>query len=302
MGKILIITEKPSVAREYAQILGVSGRGDGFIENGNYCITWCVGHLVEMSYPDVYDIRYKKWNMNDLPFLPKVYKYAVISSSKKQYEIVNRCLHRDDIDTVLWAGDSGREGQVIEELIRMQGGVRDGMEERRIWIDSCTDEEINRGIREAKPYEAYRNLANAGIMRGIEDYAMGINFSRALSVKYGKMLNDAAGTKKYVAIAVGRVMSCVLGMVVRREREIREFKETPFYRIIGTFGRDNASFDGEWKAVKGSDYFESPLLYNEKGFLKKEDAQKLIDGQKEYSSGMVFSVSKSEENKKAPLL
>ncbi len=302
MSKTLIITEKPSVAREYAQILNVKGKGSGLIENDEYCITWCVGHLVEMAYPDAYDIRYKKWNMTDLPFLPQNYKYSVIPASKKQYDIVSGCLQRKDIDKVLWAGDSGREGQVIEELIRMQGGVRKGIEERRIWIDSCTEEEINRGIREARPYSDYMNLANAGIMRGIEDYAMGINFSRALSVKYGQMVNNAAGTKKYSAIAVGRVMTCVLGMVVRREREIRNFTVTPFYRIIGRFDFNNTTFTGEWKAVKGSEYFESPLLYNEKGFKSKEDAGNMIDSMKDFSSGMIFKADRSEEKKNAPLL
>ncbi|MCR5487657.1 MAG: type IA DNA topoisomerase [Lachnospiraceae bacterium] len=302
MGKILIITEKSSVAREYAAILKVKGKGDGVIEDDHYCITWSVGHLVEMSYPEVYDIRYKKWKMADLPFLPETYLYAVIPKTKKQYEVVKRCLHRDDIDTVLWAGDSGREGQVIEELIRMQGGVRKGMEEKRVWIDSTTEEEISRGIREAKPYEAYRNLSNAGIMRGIEDYSMGINFSRALSVKYGTMLNEIADTKKYSAIAVGRVMSCVLGMVVRREREIRNFKETPFYRVKAGFEKDGASFEGDWKAVKGSEYFESPKLYNEKGFKDKKDAEELIQKLSEFTSGMVFKIDRAEEKKKAPLL
>nr|MCR5748191.1 DNA topoisomerase III [Lachnospiraceae bacterium] len=213
MGKTLIITEKPSVAREYSAILDVKGKGEGLIENDKYVITWCVGHLVEMSYPDAYDEKYKKWNLQDLPFLPEEYKYAVIKNTNSQYKVVNRCLHREDISEVLWAGDSGREGQVIEELIRRYGGVRNGMIERRIWIDSTTEDEIRRGINEAKPYEEYSNLGNAGIMRGIEDYAMGINFSRALSVKYGRMMNDSAGTTKYAAIAVGRVMSCVLGMV-----------------------------------------------------------------------------------------
>lgn len=302
MSKILIITEKPSVAREYASILKVNGRGDGLIENDAYVITWCVGHLVEMSYPDVYDEKYKKWNLGDLPFLPVEYKYAVIASSKKQYNIVNSCLHRDDISEVLWAGDSGREGQVIEELIRMKGGVRNGITERRVWIDSTTEDEIRRGINEAKPYEAYRNLANAGIMRGIEDYSMGINFSRALSVKYGRMLNDAAGTKKYAAIAVGRVMSCVLGMVVRREREIRDFTETPFYKVQASFKKGEAGFNGEWKAVKGSGYFESPLLYSEKGFKEKKDAEELTGSLSEFHSGLIFKVDKKEENKKPPLL
>lgn len=302
MGKILIITEKPSVAREYAQILKVSGRRDGSIENQDYVITWCVGHLVSMSYPEKYDAKYKKWTMADLPFLPGEYKYEVIDSVKKQYKIVNEALHREDISTVLWAGDSGREGQVIEELIRMYGGVREGMEEKRVWIDSCTEEEVSRGMREAKPYSAYDNLSKAGIMRGIEDYAMGINFSRALSVKYGRLLNDTAGTKKYSAIAVGRVMTCVLGMVVRREREIRDFVETFFYRVIATFSVGDNSYTGEWKAVKGSDYFESPKLYSEKGFKKEDDAKAMIEALRLAGEGKIASVSKSQERKKPPLL
>ncbi|MCR5774888.1 MAG: DNA topoisomerase III [Lachnospiraceae bacterium] len=302
MGKTLIITEKPSVAREYASILHVSGKGDGVIENESYVITWCYGHLVEMSYPDAYDEKFKKWNMNDLPFLPEEYKYAVIPSAKKQYKVVNGCLHREDVSEVLWAGDSGREGQVIEELIRMQGGVRTGLKERRVWIDSTTEDEIKRGMEEAKPYEDYRNLANAGIMRAIEDYSMGINFSRVLSVKYGRMMNEAAGTKKYAAIAVGRVMSCVLGMVVRREREIRAFAETPFYKLQAVFRKGEASFTGEWKAVKGSAYFESPLLYSEKGFKEEKDARALIDSMSEFKSGLIFKTDRKDENRKPPLL
>ena len=302
MAKTLIITEKPSVAREYASILDVKGRGDGLIENESYVITWCVGHLVEMLYPDAYDEKYKKWNLGDLPFLPTEYKYDVIKNSAKQYKVVNKCLHREDVEEVLWAGDSGREGQVIEELIRMKGGVRKGITERRVWIDSTTEDEIRRGMNEAKPYEDYRNLANAGIMRGIEDYSMGINFSRALSVKYGRMMNDAAGTKKYAAIAVGRVMSCVLGMVVRREREIRDFSETPFYRIQADLKKDGTPFTGEWKAVKGSEYYESPLLYSEKGFKEEKDAKALITALEEYHSALIFKVDRKEESKKPPLL
>jgi DNA topoisomerase-3 len=301
MGKTLIITEKPSVAREYAAILNVRGNADGRIENDSYVITWCVGHLVAMCYPEKYDMKYKKWKMEDLPFLPDTYRYEVISSSQKQYEIVHQQLHRKDIDTVLYAGDSGREGEVIIQLIRDFGGVREGMEERRVWIDSCTEEEIRRGIREAKDISAYDNLADAGIMRAIEDYAMGINFSRALSVKYGYMLNQEAGTKKYTPIAVGRVMTCVLGMVVRREREIRNFKETEFFRVIGTFAKDNASFDGEWKAMEGSRYFGLPCLYKENGFLKKEDAEALIN-ELQGKEAEVLSVEKSKEKKKPPLL
>ncbi len=302
MGKTLIITEKPSVAREYASILHVNGKGNGVIENEEYVITWCVGHLVEMCYPESYDIKYKKWNLEDLPFLPKTYQYAVIDNVKKQYEIVHSLLHDDRITKILYAGDSGREGQVIIELIRRFGGVKEEVEERRVWIDSCTEEEIKRGIREAKPMSEYDNLANAGIMRAIEDYAMGINFSRALSVKYGKMLNKAANTNKYVAIAIGRVMTCVLGMVVRREREIRNFKETPFYRVVSTFGEDETEFQGEWKAVEGSDYFESPLLYKENGFRKKENALQLIESLKPYSQGTIASIQKTTEKKKPPLL
>ena len=197
MAKSLIITEKPSVAQEFARILGVSGRNDGYIENDGYVITWCVGHLVEMVYPEEYDERYKKWRLEDLPFLPRDYKYNVIPSVSRQYDVVHKMLHREDIDTVYWAGDAGKEGQTIEENIRKFGGVREGMKELRVWIDSQTEEEILRGIREAKDMSEYDNLAKSGVMRTIEDYAMGINFSRAMSVKYGKLLNDAAGTSSY---------------------------------------------------------------------------------------------------------
>ncbi|MGN0484226.1 MAG: DNA topoisomerase [Lachnospiraceae bacterium] len=302
MGKTLIITEKPSVAREYAAILKVNGKAQGRIENQEYVITWCVGHLIEMSYPEKYDSKYKTWRLSDLPFLPETYQYDVIDSVREQYNIVHDQMHREDISTILYAGDSGREGEVIIQLIRDYGGVREGMEERRVWIDSCTEEEILRGIREAKGIEEYDNLANAGIMRGIEDYAMGINFSRALSVKYGRMLNRAADTKNYAAIAIGRVMTCVLGMVVRREREIREFQETPFYRIISTFSAQEASYTGEWKAVEGSAYFASPLLYKENGFRKKEDAEKLIASLQTQSQAVIESVQRSTEKKKPPLL
>ena len=237
MGKRLIITEKPSVAQEFAKVLNVSGRKDGYIENSDYVITWCVGHLVSLVYPESYDIKYKEWRLEDLPFLPEQYKYDVIGSVRKQYEIVHHALHREDIDTVYWAGDAGKEGQTIEENIRNFGGVREGMEEKRVWIDSQTEEEILRGINEAKSMSDYANLGKSGIMRTIEDYAVGINFSRVMSVKYGRMLNNAAGTKSYTAIAVGRVMTCVLGMVVIREREIRNFVETPFYRVLGSFSK-----------------------------------------------------------------
>lgn len=299
MAKSLIITEKPSVAQEFARILGVSGRNDGYIENSDYVITWCVGHLVEMVYPEVYDEKYKKWKLEDLPFLPKEYKYDVIPAVSKQYDVVHKMLHREDIDTVYWAGDAGKEGQTIEENIRMYGGVREGMKELRVWIDSQTEEEIKRGIREAKPMSDYANLGKSGIMRTIEDYAMGINFSRAMSVKYGNLLNDAAGTRSYTAIAVGRVMTCVLGMVVIREREIRNFVETPFYRVIGSF--TDADIEAEWKAVEGSKYFESPLLYKENGFKKQESAENLI-AELSGKTAVVESIERGTSRKKAPLL
>ena len=299
MSKSLIITEKPSVAREFAGVLGVSGRQDGYIENDDYVITWCIGHLVEMVYPESYDIKYKKWRLEDLPFLPESYKYDVIPAVSRQYDIVHKMLFREDIDKVYWAGDAGKEGQTIEENIRNFGGVREGMEELRVWIDSQTEEEIRRGIREAKPMSEYANLGKSGIMRTIEDYAMGINFSRVMSVKYGNLLNDAAGTKSYTAIAVGRVMTCVLGMVVIREREIRNFKETPFYRVIGQFF--DGGIEGEWKAVEGSAYFDSPLLYKENGFRKEENAKELIDSL-DGKEAIAETVEIGTSKKRAPLL
>ncbi len=299
MGKALIITEKPSVAQEFAKILKVSGRQNGYLENESYVITWCVGHLVEMVYPEEYDSKYKKWKLEDLPFLPKDYKYGVIKSVSGQYDVVHKMLHREDIDTVYWAGDAGKEGQTIEENIRNFGGVREGMQELRVWIDSQTEEEILRGIKEAKPMREYANLGKSGIMRTIEDYAMGINFSRAMSVKYGNLLNDAAGTKSYTAIAVGRVMTCVLGMVVIREREIRNFIETPFYRIVGKF--TDAEIEAEWKTTEESAYYASPLLYKENGFAKEEDAKAFLESLAG-KEARVSSLEKGISKKKAPLL
>ena len=304
MGKSLIITEKPSVAQEFAKVLGVSGgRRDGYLENQKYVITWCVGHLVAMVYPESYDIKYKKWKLEDLPFLPKEYKYDVIKDVSRQYDVVHGMLMREDIDRVYWAGDAGKEGQTIEENIRNFGGVRDGMEELRVWIDSQTEEEIQRGIREAKPMSAYENLGKSGIMRTIEDYAMGINFSRLLSLKYGSAVASYLGTK-YQSISVGRVMTCVLGMVVRREREIRSFVKTPFYRVIAGLSLNGRNFEGEWRAVKGSRYFNSPLLYKENGFQKKEDAQKLIEELSMQNPLIphVLKMERKKENKNAPLL
>lgn len=301
MGKKLIITEKPSVARDFARVLKVSGNNNGYIENGEYVVSWCYGHLVQMVYPEEYDIKYKKWNLEDLPFLPQEYKYGVVESAKEQYKVVNGLLHREDIDTVYWAGDSGKEGQTIEENIRMYGGVREGMTELRVWIDSQTDDEILRGIREAKPMSEYAKLGASGIMRTIEDYSLGINFSRALSVKYGRLINDAAATTGYSAIAIGRVMTCVLGMVVEREREIRNFNEDPFFKVIGKFS--DGAFPAEWKAVEGSKYFESPLLYGDKGngFKEKESAEKLINDLINLPAKVADKES-GISKKKAPLL
>ena len=298
MGKKLIITEKPSVARDFASVLKASNRRNGYIENDEYIITWCYGHLVEMLYPEKYDIKYKKWNIEDLPFLPENYLYGVVENAKDQYKLVNEMLHRDDIDVVYWAGDSGKEGQTIEENIRNYGGVKEGMTELRVWVDSQTEEELLRGIKEAKPMSDYALLGSSGIMRAIEDYALGINFSRALSVKYGGLLNRAANTDNYQAIAVGRVMTCVLGMVVDREREIRNFNDTPFYRVYG-YNENHIPF--EWRAQEGSKYYESPLLYKENGFKKNENALKLIEELKD-NEGKVSFVEKKVTKKKAPAL
>ena len=303
MGKILVITEKPSVAREYAQILSVSGgKRDGYIENNNYIITWCVGHLITMSYPEVYDETLKKWSLSTLPFLPKEYKYEVIGNVKKQYEIVKSLLNRPDVEEILWAGDPAREGQYIENLIRDQAGVNPNAKEKRVWIDSTTEEEIRRGIRDAKPMSEYDNLAASGYMRAIEDYSMGINFSRVLSVQYGKALNDAAGTKSWKPVAVGRVMTCVLGMIVKREREIREFTETPFFKVLAGLKQDDTEFNAEWKAVEGSKYYMSPVLYKDNGFLKEEDAKKFIDNLSGAEYGIVKKMEKKVEKKNPPML
>ncbi len=303
MGKILVITEKPSVAREYAQILSVSGgKRDGYIENDNYIISWCVGHLITMSYPEVYDEALKKWSLTTLPFLPKEYKYEVIGNVKKQYEIVKSLLNRPDVDEILWAGDPAREGQYIENLIRDQAGVNPKAIEKRVWIDSTTEDEIKRGIREAKPMSDYDNLAASGYMRAIEDYSMGINFSRVLSVQYGKDLNEVAGTKSWKPVAVGRVMTCVLGMIVKREREIRDFVETPFFKILAKCTRDDTEFEAEWKVVEGSKYYASPILYKDNGFLKKEDAESFIQSFSDCEKAVVKSIEKKTEKKNPPLL
>lgn len=303
MEKSLIITEKPSVAQEFAHVLNVSGKKNGYIENEDWVITWCVGHLVKLSYPERYNSALKEWKLETLPFLPADYKYEIIPDVAKQYEIVNKCLHRRDVDTVYWAGDAGREGQLIEELIRMFGGVRDGMKEKRIWIDSQTEEAILSGIKYAKPMASYQGLSDAGIMRSIEDYAMGINFSRALTLRYGGFAASAAGDPKRKVIAVGRVMSCVLAMIVDREREINNFKETLFYRPHGYFESPGGICDIAWKVSDSSQYHNSPELYNDTGFKDKDVAAAFVlNLKKSFDFGSISIVEHKESKKSAPLL
>jgi len=277
MSKKLYITEKPSVAAEFAKALKIrANKKDGYIESEDAIVTWCVGHLVTMSYPEAYDPALKKWTMDTLPFLPKEYKYEIIQSVKKQFNIVKELLTRKDVDTIYVCTDSGREGEYIYRLVEQEAKVPKSKDRRRVWIDSQTEEEILRGIREAKPLSEYDNLANAAYLRAQEDYLMGINFSRILTLKYGNEVQRLLQSKKWSAIAVGRVMTCVLGMVVRREREIRSFVKTPFYRVVGGFLAGEKQLTGEWKAVEGSKYYNSPLLYKENGFSEKTSAIKLI--------------------------
>ncbi len=276
MDKYLFISEKPSVAKEFAKVLGVQGsQGKGYLESGKYVVTWCVGHLVTMSYPDVYDPALKKWSLNTLPFLPENFLYELIPDVKKQFNIVKDLLNREDITRIYVCTDSGREGEYIYRLVDQMAKVPESKDKRRVWIDSQTEEEIQRGIREAKPLSEYDNLSSSAYLRAKEDYLMGINFSRVLSLKYGQTVMNYLKNGKWISISVGRVMTCVLGMVVRREREIRSFVKTPFYRVIGHFTYDGQELDGEWRAVEGSEYFKSPLLYKENGFKKREDAEKL---------------------------
>ena len=303
MAKALYIAEKPSVAQEFARALKISGRrADGYIESETAVVTWCVGHLVTMSYPEEYDARYKKWRLDTLPFLPKDFKYQVIDGVKKQYKIVSSLLKRSDIDTIYVCTDSGREGEYIYRLVAQMAGVK-GKQEKRVWIDSQTEEEILRGIREAKSLSEYDNLAASAYLRAKEDYLMGINFSRALTLKYGPAIANFMGSK-WTVVSVGRVMTCVLGMAVRREREIRSFVKTPFYRVIGTFQQDGMDFQAEWKAAEGSRYFQSPALYRDNGFKEREKAEKLIRflSEKPPMSGTVLSVEKKKETKNPPLL
>ena len=303
MSKSLYIAEKPSVAQEFARALGLqTARRDGYLEGEDAIVTWCVGHLVTMSYPEVYDERLKKWSLSTLPFLPKEFKYEVIPSVKKQYTIVSGLLNRPDVETIYVCTDSGREGEYIYRLVEQMAGVK-GKKRRRVWIDSQTEEEILRGIREAKELSEYDNLASAAYLRAKEDYLMGSNFSRLLSLKYGDTISNYLNTR-YTVISVGRVMTCVLGMVVRREREIREFVKTPFYRVLGDFGLHGRSFEGEWRAVSGSTYCEPHKLYKENGYKKKEDAESLIHFLEEEKPvrAVLTSMERKKEKKNPPLL
>ena len=303
MSKALYIAEKPSVAQEFAKALKINGqRRDGYLESQDSVVTWCVGHLVTMSYPEKYDIKYKRWSLDTLPFLPREFKYEVIPGVQKQFEIVKGLLNREDVDTIYVCTDSGREGEYIYRLVAQMAGVR-GKKEKRVWIDSQTEEEIMRGIREAKDLSAYDNLSASAYLRAKEDYLMGINFSRVLTLRYGNSVSNYLNTK-YQAISVGRVMTCVLGMVVRREREIRAFVKTPFYRVLSSIALEGESFEGEWRAVEGSRYFQTPYLYKENGFKEKAYAEKLIQ-ELSVSQPLQCTVEKIErkkENRNPPLL
>ena len=317
MGKSVFIAEKPSVAQEFAKALKLNTkRKDGYLEGENTIVTWCVGHLVTMSYPESYDEKYKRWSLETLPFMPKEFKYEVIPNVEKQFRIVSGLLNRPDVDTIYVCTDSGREGEYIYRLVEQMADVK-GKQRKRVWIDSQTEEEILRGIREAKDLSEYDNLSASAYLRAKEDYLMGINFSRLLTLKYGNSISNYLKTK-YTVLSVGRVMTCVLGMVVRREREIRDFVKTPFYRVVSQIEAGDQTFEGEWKAIEGSKYFESPLLYKENGFKKKETAEELVtylrnQGNEEgcYQSFQlmqselsckVVSIERKQEKKNPPLL
>ncbi len=303
--KNLFIAEKPSVAQEFAKALKESmRRGDGYLESDSFVVTWCVGHLVTMSYPEAYDEKYKRWSLNTLPFLPNEFLYEVIPNVKKQFAIVSGLLKRDDVGTIYVCTDSGREGEYIYRLVEQMAGIK-GKPRKRVWIDSQTEEEILRGIREAKDLSEYDNLSSAAYLRAKEDYLMGINFSRLLTLKYGNAISNYLGTK-YSVVSVGRVMTCVLGMVVRREREIRQFVKTPFYRVLQKLDIQGKTLEGEFRAVEGSGYYLSPKLYKENGFKEKKDAQELIQRLQERCGdpleAIIDSIEKKKEKKNPPLL
>ncbi len=301
--KKLYIAEKPSVAQEFAKALKIrAARKDGYLEGEEAVVTWCVGHLVTMSYPEVYDASYKKWSLATLPFLPENFLYEVIPATKKQFKVVSTLLNRKDIDVIYVCTDSGREGEYIYRLVEQEAHIQ-GKKRLRVWIDSQTEEEILHGIATAKDLSAYDNLASAAYLRAKEDYLMGINFSRLLSLKYGQSISSCIGTR-YTVISVGRVMTCVLGMIVRREREIRQFVKMPFYRVLSSMVCGESTIEGEFRAVKGSAYFQSPKLYKENGFSHKEDAKKLIEklSNPKPVQAVIEKLERKKENKNPPLL
>ena len=303
MGKSVIIAEKPSVAKEFAKVLNINGKNNnGFIESQDYIVTWCVGHLVTMSYPEKYDEKLKNWSLSTLPFIPKEYKYEVIDSVSKQFDIIKNILNREDVDKIYVCTDSGREGEYIYRLVDEMAG-KPNKEKRRVWIDSQTEEAILNGIKDAKELSEYDSLSDAAYLRAKEDYLIGINFSRLLSLGYGRELANKLNEQKAV-ISIGRVMTCVLGMIVNREREIRNFKKQNFYKIQGKFGEsDENSFVGEWKSNNKSKVFESPLLYSENGFKKEKDATSFITYiNKLRNKAVVEEISKKNSKEKAPLL
>ena len=304
MGKTLFIAEKPSVAMDFVKLLKVNAkRFNGYMEGDKSIFTWCVGHMVTMSYPEVYDEKLKFWNLRDLPFLPKEYKYEVIPSASGQFNVVSNLMNREDVDAIYVCTDSGREGEYIYRLVDDMAG-KPNKTKKRVWIDSQTEEEIKRGIKEAKPLSEYDSLSHSAYLRAKEDYIFGINFSRLLTLLYGKTIANSLKREKSVAVSVGRVMTCVLGIIVEREREIRNFKKTSFYKIAGDFSKEDeeAIIKGEWKALEGSNYFESPKLYSEVGFKKKEDAEVVMQQLREIGFGIVKEVKKTKEKKNAPLL
>ena len=293
MGKSLYIAEKPSVAREFAKALKENmTRYDGYQESEHMVVTWCVGHLVTMSYPEAYDEKYKRWSLSTLPFIPEKFLYEVIPGVKKQFEIVKKLLNRSYVDVIYVCTDSGREGEYIYRLVAQMAGVKD-KKQKRVWIDSQTEEEILRGIETAKDISAYDNLSESAYLRAKEDYLMGINLSRLLTLKYGNAISGYLG-ERHCVISVGRVMTCVLGMIVRREREIRQFVKTPFYRVLNTLDYSGNEFEGEFRAVEGSAWYLSPKLYKENGFKEKKDAQELISkvSSVQPPEASVFSIEK----------
>ena len=301
MGKKLLITEKPSVAMEFAKALKINtNRKNGYLESENWIITWCVGHLVTMSYPEKYDEKLKFWRLDTLPFIPTTWKYEIIPAVENQFNIVKSLLQREDVEEIYNAGDSGREGEYIQRLVFMMAKPNPNAKLKRVWIDSQTEEEILRGIKEAKDLSEYDSLSDSAYLRAKEDYLIGINFSRLLSIIYGRNLASKINEDK-ASISVGRVMTCVLGMIVSREREIRNFVKTKYYKIIGEFGDENSSFNAEWKVNEKSKYFESTKLYNESGFKKQEDAKTFIQSLAG-KNAQVTELKKSKQKENAPLL